>query len=64
MPRLESVVLHHPLSASFGWVRPQGCGYHFGVGVPPILVYFSGDWDVHSGYGIFDPWPCGQGCVG
>ena len=21
--------------------------YHFGVGAPPILVYFSGDWDVH-----------------
>ena len=26
--------------------------YHFGVGAPPILVYFSGDWDVHWGYGI------------
>ena len=28
-----------------------GCGStigsHFGVGAPPILVYFSGDWDVH-----------------
>ena len=24
--------------------------YHFGVGAPPILVYFSGDWDVHWGY--------------
>ena len=23
--------------------------YHFGVGAPPILVYFSGDWDVHGG---------------
>ena len=23
--------------------------YHFGVGAPPILVYFSGDWDVHWG---------------
>ena len=22
---------------------------HFGVGAPPILVYFSGDWDVHWG---------------
>ena len=21
--------------------------YHFGVGAPPVLVYFSGDWDVH-----------------
>ena len=26
--------------------------YHFGVGAPPILVYFSGDWDVHWGHGI------------
>ena len=25
---------------------------HFGVGAPPILVYFSGDWDVHTGYGL------------
>ena len=21
--------------------------YHFGVGAPPVLVYVSGDWDVH-----------------
>ena len=27
----------------------QNQWYHFGVGAPPILVYFSGDWD--------DPWP-------
>ena len=26
--------------------------YHFGEGAPPILVYFSGDWDVHWGYGV------------
>ena len=25
---------------------------HFGVGAPPILVHFSGGWDVHWGYGI------------
>ena len=25
----------------------QNQWYHFGVGEPPILVYFSGDWDVH-----------------
>ena len=32
--------------------------YHFGVGAPPILVYFSWDWDVHWGYDLdFDPWP-------
>ena len=44
------------------WGDPQPCGsplelavgqnqwYHFGAGAPPILVYFSGDWDVHWGY--------------
>ena len=26
--------------------------YHFGVGAPHSLVYFSGDWDVHGGYGL------------
>ena len=26
--------------------------YHFGVGTPPILVDFIGDWDVHWGYGM------------
>ena len=36
----------------------QNQGYHFGVGAPPILVYFSWDWDVHWGYDLdFDPWP-------
>ena len=28
----------------------QNQWYHFGIGAPPILVYFSGDWDVHWGY--------------
>ena len=23
--------------------------YHFGIGAPPIFVYFGGDWDVHRG---------------
>ena len=27
----------------------QNQWYHFGVGAPPILVYFNGDWDVHYG---------------
>ena len=27
-------------------------GSHIGIGAPPILVYFSGDWDVHWGYGV------------
>ena len=36
----------------------QNQRYHFGVGAPPILVYFAGDWDVHWGYDLgFDPWP-------
>ena len=30
----------------------QNQWYHFGVGAPPILVYLSGDWDVHWGYGV------------
>ena len=30
----------------------QNQWYHFGVGAPPILVYFSGDWDVQWGYGL------------
>ena len=36
----------------------QNQWYHFGVGAHPILVYLSGDWDVHWGYvRDFDPWP-------
>ena len=40
----------------------QNQSYHFGVGAQPILVYFSGEGDVHCGYGIlthghmFDWW--------
>ena len=30
----------------------QNQWYHFGIGAPPILVYFSGGWDVHWGYGL------------
>ena len=41
----------------------QNQWYHFGVGAPPILVYFSGDWDVHWGYDLgFDPWPDSGAC--
>ena len=39
----------------------QNQWYHVGVGAPPILVYFSGDWDVHWEY--FNPWPCLLGCI-
>ena len=30
----------------------QNQWYHLEVGAPPILVQFSGDWDVHWGYGL------------
>ena len=40
--------LEGPKTAGCG-SKPMGS--HFGVGAP-ILVYFSGDWDVHWGYGI------------
>ena len=30
----------------------QNQWYHFGVGAPPIVVYFRGDWNVHWGCGI------------
>ena len=30
----------------------QNQWYQLGVGAPPILVYFSWNWDVHWGYGI------------
>ena len=33
----------------------QNQWYHFGVGAPPVLVNFSGDWEVH-----WDPWPFGN----
>ena len=39
----------------------QNQWYHFGVGAPPVLVYFSEDWDVHWGYDLeFDPLPCNK----
>ena len=41
------------LSSHMAMVQQQW--YHFGIGAPPILVYFSGDWahwDVHWGYGV------------
>ena len=39
----------------------QNPWYHFGVGAPPILVYFSGDWDVHWGYDLdFGPMAISQ----
>ena len=34
----------------------QNQWYHFVVGAPPILVYFSEDWDIHWGHDLgFDP---------
>ena len=39
---------HHVYYMAVG----QNQWHHFGVGAPPILVYFSGDWDVHWWYEI------------
>ena len=40
----------------------QNQWYHFGVSAPPVLVHFSGDRNVHWGYGILTPgqiyFPC------
>ena len=45
------------LRVAFIWLWVKNQWYHFGVGAPPILVYFSGDWDVHWGYNLdFEPW--------
>ena len=33
----------------------QNPWYHVEVGAPPILIHFSGDWDVHSGYHMVVP---------
>ena len=44
----RTVLLNKMLQMAVG----QNQWYHFGVGAPPIIVYFSGDWDVHWGYGI------------
>ena len=41
----------HTIALTYG-CGSKPMGSHFGVGAPPILVYFSGDWDVHWGYGI------------
>ena len=30
----------------------QNQWYHFGIGAPPILVYFGGDWGVHWQYEV------------
>ena len=50
---------HHPNhSSKIQMTVDQNQWYHFGVGAPPIFVYFSGDRDVHWGYDLdFDPWP-------
>ena len=47
---------HHGAGQEGGRVGFMSCGCgskpmgsHFGVGAPPILVYFGGDWDVHWG---------------
>ena len=42
----------------------QNQWYHVGVGAPPLLVCFSGDWDVHWGYGVLTHGRCLPGWVG
>ena len=37
---------------SFDVAVGQHQWYHVGVGAPPILVYFSGNWDVDWEYGV------------
>ena len=50
--------LKHVSQADGNLAVGQNQWYYFGIGAPPILVYFSGDWDVHWGYNLaFDPWP-------
>ena len=44
---------HDPLECVYIYMAVgQNQWYHFGVGAPPILVYVSGDWGVHWGYGL------------
>ena len=38
----------------------QNRWYPSGVGAPPILVDFSGDWHVHRKVRDFDPWPLNE----
>ena len=56
LPRLSLRLVHTPAPNSTGMFFTFGCGSKpmvpFGVGAPPILVYFSGDWDVHRGTGL------------
>ena len=46
-------------TAPRGWRKSRslelkvlGHGLEIGLGAPPMLDYFSGDWDVHWGYGL------------
>ena len=44
------------------WRGSKPMGSHFGVGAPPILVNFSGDWDVYWGYGLLTHDPLKLDC--
>ena len=44
--RRVSIKVHNHMAVG------QNQWYQFGVGAPPILVFFSGDWDVHWGNGL------------
>ena len=48
LPRTKVITMSMPCN----WLWLSKPMVPFGVGAPPILVYFSGDWDVHWKYGI------------
>ena len=60
----DPLPLSQKSSLSASRVQKVGGWDPFGVGAPPILVYFSGDWDVHWGYDLdFDPRLVGGGIL-
>ena len=55
---MDVVLQPHFQSVGVEMAVGQNQWYHFGVGAPPILLYFSGDLDVQRGYNLdFDPRP-------
>ena len=50
-------MLDIPVAGRSELATVQNQWYHFGIGAPPILVNFTGDWDVHWGYGVLTHGP-------
>ena len=44
------------------WVKTNGITFEGFRCTTHFRTYFGGDWDVHWGYGSFNPWPFGFGC--